>query len=124
METCRERERDGRRGSKKRRDSGSGPSRRVARQKRALRWPRGQVLLDVLLANGLEAPYSCREGARSACTCRVVSGQVRMRHNEVLDDADLAEGCAGGRIHLQRGGDHRPQLLGPRMVTWPIRWSP
>lgn len=59
---------------------------------RALSWPRGEVLLDVLLANGLEAPYSCREGACSACTCRVVSGQVEMRHNEVLDDADLAEG--------------------------------
>ncbi|WP_039801588.1 ferredoxin--NADP reductase [Nocardia araoensis] len=59
---------------------------------RALPWPRRQVLLDVLLANGLEAPYSCREGACSACTCRVVSGQVEMRHNEVLDEADLAEG--------------------------------
>lgn len=59
---------------------------------RALPWPRHQVLLDVLLANGLEAPYSCREGACSACTCRVVSGQVAMRHNEILDEADLAEG--------------------------------
>ncbi|MGK8558233.1 2Fe-2S iron-sulfur cluster-binding protein [Nocardia amamiensis] len=55
-------------------------------------WPRQRVLLDVLLANGLAAPYSCREGACSACTCRIVSGQVEMRHNEVLDDADLAEG--------------------------------
>ncbi|MGK8488582.1 2Fe-2S iron-sulfur cluster-binding protein [Nocardia asiatica] len=59
---------------------------------RVLPWPREQVLLDVLLVNGLAAPYSCREGACSACTCRVVSGQVRMRHNEVLDDADLTEG--------------------------------
>ncbi|MFE7741367.1 2Fe-2S iron-sulfur cluster-binding protein [Nocardia sp. NPDC057455] len=59
---------------------------------RELPWPRQQVLLDVLLANGLEAPYSCREGACSACTCRIVSGQVQMRHNEVLDEADLAEG--------------------------------
>ncbi len=59
---------------------------------RVLPWPRHQVLLDVLLANGLAAPYSCREGACSACTCRVVAGQVRMRHNEVLDDADLTEG--------------------------------
>lgn len=59
---------------------------------RELPWPHHQVLLDVLLANGLAAPYSCRAGACSACTCRVVSGQVRMRHNEVLDEADLAEG--------------------------------
>ncbi|MFF7941063.1 2Fe-2S iron-sulfur cluster-binding protein [Nocardia gamkensis] len=59
---------------------------------RELPWPRQQVLLDVLLADGLEAPYSCREGACSACTCRIVSGRVEMRHNEVLDEADLAEG--------------------------------
>ncbi|MEU2037027.1 ferredoxin--NADP reductase [Nocardia niwae] len=59
---------------------------------RELPWPREQVLLDVLLAHGLAAPYSCREGACSACTCRVVSGQVEMRHNEVLDEADLADG--------------------------------
>ncbi|WP_280497461.1 2Fe-2S iron-sulfur cluster-binding protein [Nocardia asiatica] len=39
---------------------------------RVLLWPREQVLLDVLLVNGLAAPYSCREGACSACTCRVV----------------------------------------------------
>lgn len=59
---------------------------------RRMPWPRHQVLLDVLLAGGLAAPYSCREGACSACTCRLVAGQVRMRRNEVLDDADLAEG--------------------------------
>ncbi|MGV9412085.1 2Fe-2S iron-sulfur cluster-binding protein [Nocardia sp. NPDC003693] len=55
-------------------------------------WPRQQTLLDVLLAKGLEAPYSCREGACSACVCRVVSGEVSMRRNEVLEDADLEEG--------------------------------
>ncbi|QLY30168.1 ferredoxin--NADP reductase [Nocardia huaxiensis] len=55
-------------------------------------WPRQQVLLDVLLAKGLEAPYSCREGACSACVCRVVSGEVSMRRNEVLEDEDLADG--------------------------------
>ncbi|WP_227980582.1 ferredoxin--NADP reductase [Nocardia spumae] len=55
-------------------------------------WPRRQVLLDTLLAAGLEAPYSCREGACSACVCRVVSGEVSMRRNEVLEDDDLAEG--------------------------------
>ncbi|MFC9997884.1 2Fe-2S iron-sulfur cluster-binding protein [Nocardia sp. NPDC127526] len=55
-------------------------------------WPRSQTLLDVLLAGGIEAPYSCREGACSACVCRVVSGEVSMRRNEVLEDADLADG--------------------------------
>ncbi|MEV5648527.1 ferredoxin--NADP reductase [Nocardia sp. NPDC052254] len=55
-------------------------------------WPRRQVLLDTLLAAGLEAPYSCREGACSACVCRVVSGEVSMRRNEVLEQEDLADG--------------------------------
>ncbi|MET8572736.1 ferredoxin--NADP reductase [Streptomyces sp. NPDC004783] len=55
-------------------------------------WPQGTVLLDVLLAAGVDAPYSCREGACSACTCRVVTGEVKMLRNEILDDQDLAEG--------------------------------
>ncbi|MFB7598335.1 2Fe-2S iron-sulfur cluster-binding protein [Streptomyces sp. NPDC056160] len=55
-------------------------------------WPRGTPLLDVLLAAGIDAPYSCREGGCSACTCRVVSGEVKMVRNDVLDDEDLAEG--------------------------------
>lgn len=57
-----------------------------------LAWPRRQVLLDTLLAAGLEAPYSCREGACSACVCRVVSGEVSMRRNEVLEQDDVADG--------------------------------
>ncbi|MEU7074622.1 ferredoxin--NADP reductase [Streptomyces narbonensis] len=59
---------------------------------RTLAWPRTTPLLDVLLAAGLDAPYSCREGACSACTCRVVAGDVKMLRNDVLDDEDTAEG--------------------------------
>lgn len=55
-------------------------------------WPRQQKLLDFLLAQGLDAPYSCREGACSACACRIISGEVKMLHNEVLDSADLDDG--------------------------------
>ncbi|MEU7604932.1 ferredoxin--NADP reductase [Streptomyces sp. NPDC041003] len=55
-------------------------------------WPAGTPLLDALLAAGLPAPYSCREGACSACCCRVVEGEVEMARNEVLDATDLAEG--------------------------------
>lgn len=55
-------------------------------------WPSGTPLLDVLLAAGVDAPYSCREGACSACTCRVVAGEVKMLRNDVLDDQDVAEG--------------------------------
>ncbi|MFI0923879.1 2Fe-2S iron-sulfur cluster-binding protein [Streptomyces sp. NPDC021012] len=59
---------------------------------RTVAWPSTAPLLDVLLAAGVDAPYSCREGACSACTCRVVAGEVKMLRNEVLDDQDIAEG--------------------------------
>lgn len=55
-------------------------------------WPRRSVLLDVLLARGVAAPYSCREGACSACVCRVVDGEVKLLRNEVLEREDLADG--------------------------------
>ncbi|MDT7686756.1 MAG: 3-ketosteroid 9alpha-monooxygenase subunit [Pseudonocardiales bacterium] len=56
------------------------------------RWPAGTVLLDLLRDRGLDAPFSCREGACSACACRVTAGEVKMRRNEVLDQTDLDEG--------------------------------
>jgi len=55
-------------------------------------WPRGSKLLDVLLAAGIDAPYSCREGACSACACRLLAGQVTTERNTVLDQQDLADG--------------------------------
>jgi 3-ketosteroid 9alpha-monooxygenase subunit B len=55
-------------------------------------WPRHKRLLDVLLEKGLAAPYSCREGACSACACRIEQGEVKMVQNEILDQEDLDEG--------------------------------
>ncbi len=55
-------------------------------------WPAGAKLLDVLLAAGRPAPYSCREGACSACACVLQEGTVELERNEVLEDADLADG--------------------------------
>jgi 3-ketosteroid 9alpha-monooxygenase subunit B len=55
-------------------------------------WAPDSRLLDHLLAKGVDAPYSCREGACSACACRVLEGEVSMVHNEVLDAEDLEEG--------------------------------
>ncbi len=55
-------------------------------------WPRGNHLLDALLAAGLDAPFSCREGSCSACACVLVEGEVTLDHNEVLDGQDLADG--------------------------------
>ena len=55
-------------------------------------WAPDQPLLDFLLSKGVGAPYSCREGNCSACACIVLEGEVQMKHNEVLDDDDLADG--------------------------------
>ncbi|MFE7295434.1 MULTISPECIES: ferredoxin--NADP reductase [unclassified Streptomyces] len=70
-----------------------------------VRWPVGTPLLDALLAAGVDAPYSCREGACAACTCRVVSGEVAMAHNEVLDAEDLAEGYVLACQAVATGGE-------------------
>jgi 3-ketosteroid 9alpha-monooxygenase subunit B len=45
-----------------------------------------------LLDEGIEAPYSCREGHCGACATTLVSGEVEMETNDVLEPDDLAEG--------------------------------
>jgi 3-ketosteroid 9alpha-monooxygenase subunit B len=55
-------------------------------------WGPGTKLLEHLESKGVSAPFSCREGNCSACACRILEGEVRMLHNEVLDEEDLAEG--------------------------------
>lgn len=59
---------------------------------RILDWPRDTVLLDVLLDNGIDAPYVCRESACGTCVCTVREGRTRMLMNESLIDDELAQG--------------------------------
>ena len=59
-------------------------------------WDPKTKLLDFLESKGVKAPYSCREGECSACAVRLLEGEVRMVHNDVLDDEDLAEGIRLG----------------------------
>ncbi len=59
---------------------------------RSVPWPKSNKLLDVLLAAGLDAPFSCREGSCSACACVLLDGEVDLEHNEVLDARDLSDG--------------------------------
>jgi 3-ketosteroid 9alpha-monooxygenase subunit B len=58
----------------------------------SLPWPPGTRMLDVLIDAGLDAPYSCRQGICGACACQLTCGKVEMAHNEVLEDADIADG--------------------------------
>jgi 3-ketosteroid 9alpha-monooxygenase subunit B len=57
-----------------------------------LAWPPGTRMLDVLIDQGLDAPFSCREGICGACACQLTAGQVEMAHNEALEADDVADG--------------------------------
>jgi 3-ketosteroid 9alpha-monooxygenase subunit B len=61
-------------------------------ERRVLSWPAGTRMLDVLLDEGLDAPFSCRQGICGACACELTSGEVRMAHNEVLEEEDVTDG--------------------------------
>jgi 3-ketosteroid 9alpha-monooxygenase subunit B len=65
---------------------------RLAGDTTTLDWPEDIDLVGLLLREELPVPNSCREGACGSCEAVVKSGQVRMRSNSLLDDADIAEG--------------------------------
>ncbi|HUB62599.1 MAG TPA: iron-sulfur cluster-binding domain-containing protein [Puia sp.] len=60
-------------------------------------WP--DSILTAAIRQGVPLPYSCRAGRCSSCVAHCRRGRVRMTHNEVLTDKDLAEGlvltCVG-----------------------------
>jgi len=61
-------------------------------EKHCVDWPAGTRMLDVLIDAELDPPFSCREGICGACACTLTSGQVDMASNEVLAEADVADG--------------------------------
>jgi 3-ketosteroid 9alpha-monooxygenase subunit B len=80
-------------------DSDEGPATAVVTldgERHEVRWPRKAKLLDVLLDQGLDAPFSCREGHCGACAVLKKTGEVEMEINDVLEQADLDEGLILG----------------------------
>lgn len=59
-------------------------------------WTAGMTMLEYLESQGLKAPYSCRAGECSACAIRLIEGEVRMDHNDVLEAEDLEDGIRLG----------------------------
>ncbi|MEU8759408.1 ferredoxin--NADP reductase [Streptomyces sp. NPDC048659] len=55
-------------------------------------WSDGSTLLQAMLAHGVDAPFSCREGLCGACVCRVERGAVVSPAPGVLTPEDLADG--------------------------------
>ncbi|WP_146154069.1 flavin reductase family protein [Nocardia brasiliensis] len=57
-----------------------------------LTWPRQTKLLDVLLEQGIDVPYVCREPICGSCVCSVRKGRTRMVVNDSLPDEDVEQG--------------------------------
>lgn len=57
-----------------------------------LRWPKGRNLVDVMLAAGLDAPFSCREGNCGSCAATIVEGEVDLGNAAILEEEDIADG--------------------------------
>ncbi|VXB28232.1 Flavodoxin reductase [Flavobacterium sp. 9AF] len=51
-----------------------------------------QTILEAVLKQGIDAPYSCQGGVCSSCICRVKEGNAVMKKNAILTDGEIADG--------------------------------
>jgi len=54
--------------------------------------PKGKSLLDSLLDQKIDAPFSCTSGACSTCMAKVIEGSADMEACFALDDDEVADG--------------------------------
>ena len=54
--------------------------------------PKGQKILDVMIKQKLDPPYSCTSGACSTCMAKVSKGTIKMDACFALDDDEIAAG--------------------------------
>lgn len=52
----------------------------------------GKVIVDAVLAAGMDAPFSCKGGVCTTCKAELLSGKVNMDSNYALTDSELEEG--------------------------------
>ncbi|RDY59848.1 ferredoxin--NADP reductase [Flagellimonas nanhaiensis] len=51
-----------------------------------------QLVLDAVLKEDINAPYSCQGGVCSSCIARIKEGKAEMVKNQILTDGEIAEG--------------------------------
>ena len=51
-----------------------------------------QLVLDAVLKEDIDAPYSCQGGVCSSCIARIKDGKAEMVKNQILTDGEIAEG--------------------------------
>ncbi|MEU6379011.1 PDR/VanB family oxidoreductase [Streptomyces sp. NPDC046909] len=64
---------------------------RLAKSGGAYEVKEGDSVLDVLLAHGVDAPYSCQQGICGECIVRVLAGEPDHR-DDILTDRERADG--------------------------------
>jgi ring-1,2-phenylacetyl-CoA epoxidase subunit PaaE len=53
---------------------------------------RNENMLDVMLRNEIDAPYSCQGGICSSCICLIEDGTAQMAKNAILTDSEVEQG--------------------------------
>ncbi len=51
-----------------------------------------QLVLDAVLDQDIDAPYSCQGGVCSTCIAKVSEGKATMEQNQILTDSEVEEG--------------------------------
>ena len=49
-------------------------------------------VLDAVLNENIDAPYSCQGGVCSTCIARITEGEAKMDKNQILTDSEIEEG--------------------------------
>lgn len=61
-------------------------------EKHVLTMKRSETMLDVMLKNDIDAPYSCQGGICSSCVGQLENGTATMLKNNILTDSEVANG--------------------------------
>ncbi len=54
--------------------------------------PDQSYILETAEAQGMELPYSCRQGVCSTCTVKTIEGEVEQSEGSYLSDEQIAQG--------------------------------